>query len=561
MTRKIYISVFSLLLLSGCAQKGPPPGGPVDKTAPSVIRTYPEQRAVNVSPDQAVEIEFSEAVQPGALSQSVFITPFPEENAAIRLRGRLLTIRFRKPLADNATCVITLGTGIKDYRGNPMERSYSLAFSTGPRLDEGSLGGRVWGEKDATGINIWAYRCDSLHSPDPSRQEPDYSVQCGRNGDFTLSYLAPGTYRLFAVKDRAADRLYQPVEDQIGLTTKDAVVLPDSTPAESLFLFRLTTADTAGPVPVKAEAVDAGCLRVIFNEAISLAGGIPRDSLRITAAGDIGSLVLRDYWVDLLDERTLHIPVESPLRDQEYALLLPGIQDKNGNMIADSLTVVRFSGSAAPDTTGPRITRITPAPGSLLADPGEAVRILFSEAVDSALFRKGPLFSDTAGAPPAGSVWMPHPMEIGFLPAAPLPGGMRLVCSITGDLVRDRQGNPAADSTITWTVANPDTFSSMSGVLTDADSGAAGAIFLRATQLSAAVREYKLMIPGPGPYRFEHLLPGLYIIEGFRDQDGNGSYSYGSVLPWTPAERFFVHPDTVKIRSRWPNEGNDLIIN
>ena len=56
------------------------------------------------------------------------------------------------------------------------------------------------------------------------------------------------------------------------------------------------------------------------------------------------------------------------------------------------------------------------------------------------------------------------------------------------------------------------------------------------------------------------LLPGHYFLDCFRDSDGNGRYSYGHTFPFVPAERFAVYPDTVVLRSRWPNEGNDIIL-
>ena len=70
----------------------------------------------------------------------------------------------------------------------------------------------------------------------------------------------------------------------------------------------------------------------------------------------------------------------------------------------------------------------------------------------------------------------------------------------------------------------------------------------------------QIILDKPGPYQFEKLFPGLYLIYGFRDRDGNGEYSYGKVIPYQPAERFFFFPDTIKTRSRWPNEGNDITL-
>ncbi|MDZ7343940.1 MAG: hypothetical protein ONA90_05440, partial [candidate division KSB1 bacterium] len=66
-------------------------------------------------------------------------------------------------------------------------------------------------------------------------------------------------------------------------------------------------------------------------------------------------------------------------------------------------------------------------------------------------------------------------------------------------------------------------------------------------------------LPEPGPYRFEYVLPGVYQLRAFRDANRNGRFDFGAVLPFVSAERYFVWPDTIKVRSRWPNEGNDVI--
>ena len=61
-------------------------------------------------------------------------------------------------------------------------------------------------------------------------------------------------------------------------------------------------------------------------------------------------------------------------------------------------------------------------------------------------------------------------------------------------------------------------------------------------------------------YYLKDVLPGLYLLESFRDWDGDGRYSLGRPFPFKPSERFVVYQDTVRVRSRWPNEGNDIIL-
>ena len=123
-------------------------------------------------------------------------------------------------------------------------------------------------------------------------------------------------------------------------------------------------------------------------------------------------------------------------------------------------------------------------------------------------------------------------------------------------------GNSLLDSifcTHFWTL-NADTLSAISGIFTDEDSTANGRILLRARQVSPGDLFYSIELDKAGPYVFQNILPGIYLIDAFRDADGNGVYSYGQPLPFVPAERFVFYADSINVRSRWPNEGNDITL-
>jgi hypothetical protein len=103
---------------------------------------------------------------------------------------------------------------------------------------------------------------------------------------------------------------------------------------------------------------------------------------------------------------------------------------------------------------------------------------------------------------------------------------------------------------------NEDTLSAISGTLVDENEHGTGKLFLTA---KSEKNSYYTILNEPGQYQFENILPGIYTINGFRDADSNGLYSYGRAVPFQPAERFFYFSDSIKVRSRWPNEGNDIV--
>ena len=117
----------------GCAKEGFPPGGPEDKTPPTVIRTFPELNATMVDPELEVEVWFSESIQTSAASDAIFITPFPGDEVKYHFRGRRVKIEFPESLYFDRTYVVTFGTGIKDYRNNALEASFTVGACEGAR--------------------------------------------------------------------------------------------------------------------------------------------------------------------------------------------------------------------------------------------------------------------------------------------------------------------------------------------------------------------------------------------------------------------------------------------
>ncbi len=127
----------------------------------------------------------------------------------------------------------------------------------------------------------------------------------------------------------------------------------------------------------------------------------------------------------------------------------------------------------------------------------------------------------------------------------------------------DLVGNPLADTLFQrqFTTINPDTLSAIGGDIIDADTAASGPFYMQAKSTDEQnPRVYELWVEREGRYEFKEMMPGRYTIELFRDEDGNGRFSPGRAFPFRPAERYYVVPDTIEIRSRWPSDGEDILL-
>ncbi len=224
------IALFVLIGIS-CAKQGYPPGGPVDETAPELIKTIPMSNIKNVSTSEPLLFEFSEPMNEKSVEENLFIVPIPLSWPKFewRSRSRILVLNSDQPLRDNTTYVITIGTKAQDIRRNGLKDSIMLCFSTGDVIENNRIKGKAIpydyfsgkGEK-VSEIDIVAYLLNNIsHNPDPRNDVPDYFTQTGQKGSYEILGLSSSSYRIFAIGDKDKDGFYTEGYDMIGVMSHD----------------------------------------------------------------------------------------------------------------------------------------------------------------------------------------------------------------------------------------------------------------------------------------------------------------------------------------------------
>lgn len=554
--------IFAILIMTTvhCARQMAPSGGPEDKTPPAIISVIPEPNATHVPRDQIVEFEFSEGMNRKSLDRALFITPNPGDRVKIKWKGRRLRIQFLDSLLANRTYVITLGTGLKDAHGNSLSQSYTLAFSTGAEISQGKIRGRVYTRRRSQGILIWAYILEKDPNPNPSKREGDYITQTDARGNFTLSNLSEGWYRIFAIHDRDNNRFYEISTDAIGVPTRDIHLTSDRLSVDQV-QFKLSIQDTVGPALVSASAPDAHHVILKFDERLDPATIGHVKNYSIYPKNGTDTLEVKLAYLNPLDSVEVHLVTEKQTGGQPYEVLARNLLDLSQNLIDPNYNHLEFIGSALPDTIRPRLLRTSPEDSAKSVFLDASIDFYFNEAMDSTTFAPNFRLLDSNQVVIKGQLHWPAPSLVKFVPVKPLASLMNFTVVLNLQGIKDIFGNSVADSTfkLLFTTLDQDTLGSISGHVLDPDSSAKGAIYLTARQTRTNGVSYQIRLDQPGPYEFINVLPGNYSIEGFRDRDGNGKYSYGRPIPFEPAERFVVYSDSVKVRARWPNEGNDII--
>jgi hypothetical protein len=549
------------LLIPACAGQVPPPGGPEDKVPPAIVRTQPDTNAVNVSTTEIL-LEFSEYVDRRSVEDAVFVSPYPG-GLEFDWSGTEVAVIPKEPLQPNRTYVISVGTDVVDRRGkNRMAGGFTLAFSTGDSIDRGSMSGRVVDPKPE-GVLIFAYLLEG-RDPDtlnPASLRPDYVMQTGVNGAFSLTNLAMGRYRVIAVRDQFRDYLYQQETDEFGVLPADLRLTPE-VPAVGPLLFRLSREDTTRPFLTYAAAVAPRTLNVRFSEPVDSFSILQAEFRVSDTTGGNTIPAAGPFALDRATGTSGVLITSAPLEeDVAYRLYVNNIRDRAGNL-AETLWTDCIPGGE-PDTL---------PPGFFIGGKRDSLRnlrrdapiaILFSEPVIQEKAASGVSLQDSAGrAVDFAFRWLTG-AEGEIRPLRPLQEGARYQVLIAGNPVEDYYGNRRGDSTFTLTAItlDPRQTGFADGRISDLRNDATGEVHVSARGLGApAGRDATLVLGGPGPFRLERLPEGTYGITAFRDGDSSGTFSPGRPFPWAGAERFAVFPDTVKIRARWSVEGVDLIL-
>lgn len=542
-----------------CAKQGFPPGGPEDKTPPFVVKTIPLQKQTAMDLRTQATLWFSEPVKPSVSSSAVFISPYQGDNVRLKWKGERLKIFFLKPLRGNCTYVVTLGTAIQDYHNNHMSSSFTLAFSTGSVLDEGEISGNVYSSSGTTGLDVWAYKCEDKTDLDPTQQEPDYIVQCDEKGTFRFSNVAPVQYRLFAVRDRASDRIYQAGDDEIGVPYRDVLLSPDKSLQIDSCFFKMTREETGPPSLLKVTALDRNHLFLRFDRFLSpLTSPFPLLCNIIRSDRPLDTLGVKALFLNRDNARELFALTTDQSKDNPYTLSLR--TDWIDNPPDSLFWISSFSGNGQPDTLKPKLVLALPKHRDRTFNPLDPIRLAFNETMDTTDFSKGFVLKDTSEKVVQGLLKWSDPTEVRFIPFESLMNYHDYIIRLSGAGVKDAGGNALPDSVIRFHTSTLDTLSEIAGAVRQADSAKTGDFCLTATQVENKEVVYSKRLISSGPYRVQNCLPGKYILECYRDLDGNGRYSYGKAFPFKPSEPFVVYKDTVKVRSRWPNEGNDLVL-
>lgn len=204
--RLFLLILVSALLAAACANPGTgPDGGPYDETPPHIVGMTP-QLGARASDARRVTLQFDELVRIQNASEKVIVSPPQTEMPEIRVAGRRITVELLDTLRPNTTYTIDFSDAIEDSNeGNPLG-NFTYYFSTGADLDTMEVAGHVLQADNLEPIKgilvgLHADLADSAFTAKPF----DRVAKTDGSGHFSIKGVAPGAYRVYALRDMDND--------------------------------------------------------------------------------------------------------------------------------------------------------------------------------------------------------------------------------------------------------------------------------------------------------------------------------------------------------------------
>ena len=549
------LSLIFIVVLISCAKVAAPPGGPEDKTAPTVLGTTPPGNAVSVTRDNKISIDFSENIEKKTIENAIIISPGFAGKVKYKWDHSTLNIILPDSFADSTTYVINVGSDIADLRKNKMENSFIFAFSTGNRISQGRVSGVVrGGGKPVSGAMVALF---NMTQPDNANAfdslYPPYITQSGKTGEYSLEFLPEGRFFIMAFMDKNKNHLFDYPAESFGLPDRVCAISGMSLPTmdfnimqEDTAAVSIISAGLTGDRLVKArlsKSVESDKVRKNLDKIFL----VPIDS----ASGRISPVAVKEksgimaqtfnFFFDSLSEGKYNLQMQS--------LIFNPNADSNALVGGTELNIV-----FEPDNNPPVIDDITHS-RKLFYPKDSVIRIWLSEPLDKKSITNDAIMVTAPDSSRLGIEFVRPDQFTLDMYTSGIDWGKVYDIWVAESLMYDLSGNRMGDSLLNYKFStyNKDSLGSASGeIVFGPGVDTAGVIHITFETekgleiLSQSLNERK--------FNFD-LPPGKYLMKGYLDRNNNNFFDLGKLYPFSFAERSIISSDTVRVRARFETSG------
>ncbi len=219
-------TVWLAVVLHSCANRGVgPQGGPKDSIPPVIVKTIPENGALNFN-KQKIEIDFDEIVLLEKMHEKGIVSPPQKTNATIKAYGKKVVVQFADTIKPGTTYVVDFADAIVDNNEKNPLKGYTFTFASGPLIDTLRMSGHIIDAETlnpCAGVLVGAYT--DLNDTAFTSKPFDIIAKTDEYGYFCIKNAKESTrYRVFAVQDMNSNYHFDMKEEMIAF--KDTSYMP-----------------------------------------------------------------------------------------------------------------------------------------------------------------------------------------------------------------------------------------------------------------------------------------------------------------------------------------------
>lgn len=222
--RRLSGVVAAVAILYSCASVGRLEGGDYDETPPRFVAGSPAPGALH-NKKKKISIEFDEFIKLDKPNEKVVISPPQVQQPEIKANGKKVHITLQDTMKANTTYTIDFGDAIQDNNeGNPLS-GFTYTFSTGAELDSMAIAGTLLEASNLEPVKgmLVGLHADLADSAFTSRPF-DRVGRTDSRGRFSIRGVAPGKYRIYALKD--ADQNFYFSQPSEVIAFNDSLIIP-----------------------------------------------------------------------------------------------------------------------------------------------------------------------------------------------------------------------------------------------------------------------------------------------------------------------------------------------
>jgi uncharacterized protein (DUF2141 family) len=562
-----------LVLIASCATVVAPSGGPEDKLPPRVSGTTLTPKSVNQSVNLDLTLQFDEWIIQKPPSGAVAISPPISGRLRVKADGDKLRIYATEPLDSNTTYTLTITNAIKDLRQNPLEKPFQILFSTGSYLDSLEADFSVLlqdsltkkkkfpvvafypiGEIRSRKSYLEKFRDSTLTAdtdtiPNITREIPHYIAQTDSLGKGTLQGMQAGSYLAVSFLDENNNQKLDIAGEIAGIAAFPFVLSQE----KKTLNFSLGDLDTSS---ISFDAVSQRGNREIefsFSRSIVLDSLFKqKNNCFFTAAKD--TVFPYDFYTELNSKNTVLL-FDNLKNDSLYTARCLYAIDSLGRKLdtARASAKLKFKKIPEDEITPTVISRVEPSKGADEVLPGQPIKLFYNHPISAdTLNLRLFINEDTVevDVKQADAV----SLEISANPAWSTDSKVKFV-QMEKDSVVDTLLNEkilAQFSTISKLK-----LASLKGEIPGGDS-ATVVVFREIISRKIGTgksssrnlgNEWSVKCDSSGSFEIKGLPKGIYNLMYFRDLNGDGRLTSGSVYPlrvgepWAAPEEDLILPN------------------